>query len=169
MGQNDKLDSELNSELDRLLKEHHFFAGMDPTIVEKLSECAALERFKAGQTIFREGSLATRFYLIRHGGVVLEIHVPGRDPIVVDTLGEGDVLGLSWLVAPYHWAYDARAEQATEAISLEVACLRGKYDNDPALAYELFKRYIPVMADRLAATRRRIIDKARASRLTEVK
>ena len=165
MGQDDKVDSELG----RLLKEHRFFAGMDPAIAEKLSECAALEHFKAGQVIFREGSAATRFYLIRHGSVVLEIHVPGRDPIVVDTLGEGDVLGLSWLVSPYHWAYDACAEQATETISLEVACLRGKYDNDPALAYELFKRYIPVMADRLAATRRRIIDKAKASRLTEVK
>ena len=156
-----------NEELGRLLKEHRFFAGMDSAIVDKLSECAAPEQFKAGQYIFREGSVADRFYLIRHGGVVLEIHVPGRDPIVVDTLQAGEVLGLSWLVSPYRWAYDARAEQATEAISLEVTCLRGKYDNDPALASELFKRYIPVMADRLAATRRRIIDKAKESRLTQ--
>lgn len=156
-----------NEELGRLLGEHRFFEGMDPGVCDRLSECATLEQFKAGQYIFREGSLADRFYLIRHGSVVLEIHVPGRDPIVVDTLQAGEVLGLSWLVSPYRWAYDARAEQATAAISLEVACLRGQYDNDPALASELFKRYIPVMADRLAATRRRIIDKAKESRLTQ--
>ena len=156
-----------SEEIGLSLKEHRFFAGMDPAITDKLIDCATLEQFKAGNYIFREGSAATRFYLIRHGRVVLEIHVPGRDPIVVDTLEEGDVLGLSWLVSPYKWAYDARAEQATEAISLGVACLRSKYDHDPALAYELFKRYIPVMADRLAATRRRIIDKAKASRLAQ--
>ncbi len=156
-----------NEELGRLLVQHRFFEGMDPNVCDKLSECAALEQFRAGQYIFREGSPADRFYLIRHGSVMLEIHVPGRDPIVVDTLQAGEVLGLSWLVSPYKWAYDARAEQSTEAISLEVTCLRSKYDNDPVLASELFKRYIPVMADRLAATRRRIIDKARASRLTQ--
>lgn len=159
-----------NEELGRLLGEHRFFEGMNSGSCDRLSECATLEQFKTGQYIFREGSAADRFYLIRHGSVVLEIHVPGRDPIVVDTLQAGEVLGLSWLVSPYRWAYDARADQATEAISLEVTCLRSKYDNDPALASELFKRYIPVMADRLAATRRRIIDKAKESRLTrEVK
>ena len=156
-----------NEERACTLREHRFFEGMDPGICRTLSECAAPLQFKAGQYIFREGSAADHFYLIRHGSVVLEIHVPGRDPIVVDTLEEGDVLGLSWLVSPYKWAYDARAEQATDVISLDVACLRSKYDNDPVLAFALFQRYIPVMADRLAATRRRIIEKAKESRLTQ--
>jgi CRP-like cAMP-binding protein len=150
--------------LERLLKEHAFFSGLDLLVCETLAECAASEQFRAGEYIFREGSPATRFYLIHRGSVVLEIHVPGREPIVIDTLEDGEVLGLSWLVAPYQWAYDAHVTRPTQLVSLDAACLRGKYENDSVLACELFKRFIPVMADRLAATRHRIIEKAQASR-----
>jgi CRP/FNR family cyclic AMP-dependent transcriptional regulator len=155
--------------LERLLKEQAFFSGLDPLVYETLAECAAAEQFGAGEYIFHEGNPANKFYLVHHGSVVLEIYIPGREPIVVDTLGDGDVLGWSWLVPPYQWAYDARATQATALISLNAACLRGKYDNDSMLAYELFKRFIPMMADRLAATRRRIIEKAQASRSQEAR
>ncbi len=153
-----------NEELATLLQAHPFFADMGREVGATLAECAHSERFKEGDCIFREGSPANRLYLIVQGGVALEVHVPGREPIVIDTLTDGEVLGVSWLVAPYQWAYDARATRATRLIAMSAACLRGKYDNDPALAFELFQRYIPMMADRLAATRRKIIEKIQASR-----
>lgn len=154
-----------NSEtLESLLQAHPFFAGMSRAICATLAECAHGERFREGDYVFREGSPANRLYLILEGGVSLEARAPGHDPIVIDTLGDGDVLGVSWLVAPYQWAYDARVIRPTRLIAMNAACLRGKYDNDPALAFELFQRYIPIMADRLAATRRKIIEKAQASR-----
>ena len=44
--------------LDRALEEHPFFAGMDPAVRETIAGCAANERFKAGDFIFREGGKA---------------------------------------------------------------------------------------------------------------
>jgi CRP-like cAMP-binding protein len=153
-----------SEELEKLLQAHPFFADMGLKVCATLADCAHSEQFREGDYIFREGTPANRLYLILQGGVALEAHVPGREPIIIDTLEDGEVLGVSWLVAPYKWAYDARATRATRLIAMSAACLRGKYDNDPALAYELFQRYIPIMADRLAATRRKIIEKAQASR-----
>lgn len=149
--------------IDRLLKEHPFFQDMDPEVCDIIAGCAANERFDPGQYILREGGRADKFYLIRHGAVALEIHVPGQDPIIIDTLSDGDILGWAWLVPPYKWVYDARAQELTRLVSLDAECLRGKYEIDHNLAYVLFKRFIPVMAERLAATRRRMLEKPQFS------
>jgi hypothetical protein len=76
----------------------------------------------------------------------------------VQTLHEGDILGWSWLVPPYQWTMDCRAMQLTRVLSLDARCLRSKYESDPTLAYELFKRFVPVLADRLEAARLQLID-----------
>jgi CRP-like cAMP-binding protein len=154
--------------LNRLLKEHPFFKGMDPVVSQTLAGCAMNERFNVGEYLFREGGAADKFYLIRHGSVALEVHVPGHEAFVVETLGEGDILGWSWLVPPYKWVMDARAAQLVRAISLDVTCLRGKLDSDHTLGYEVFKRFIPVMADRLEAGRLQMIDMYGHSRTADM-
>lgn len=147
--------------LDRLLLEHPFFQDMDPEACRTIAGCAANERFNADDYIFREGTPANKFYLIRVGSVALELHVPGHEPVLVDVLEDRDVLGWSWLVPPYRWSYDARALRLTRLISLDADCLRGKYEHDRQLGFELFKRFIPVMADRLAATRERMLERVK--------
>jgi CRP-like cAMP-binding protein len=144
--------------LDRLLREHPFFAGMDPDSQRIVAGCAANERYEAGEYVFREGEAADKFYLIRSGAIAIEVHVPGREPVIMDTLGDGEVLGWSWIVAPYVWVFDARAVQLSRLVSLDAKCLRGKLEKDHSLGYEMFKRFVPVIADRLGAARMRLID-----------
>jgi ferredoxin len=50
--------------------------------------------------IFREGEEANEFYIIRNGKVSPEIISPGKEPIIIQTLESGEVLGWSWLVPP---------------------------------------------------------------------
>lgn len=144
--------------LDVLLKEHPFFVGMAPATCEIIAGCAANERFNLGEYIIRQGDPADKFYLIRHGSVAQELRIPGREPLIVQTLHDGDILGWSWLVPPYLWTMDARANRLTRVISLDARCLRGKYEDNATLAYELFKRFIPVMANRLEAARLQLLD-----------
>ena len=144
--------------LDRLLKEHPFFDGFDADALELLAGCAANERFAAGEFIARERSKADKFYVIRHGDVALEIRVPGREPLIIETLHEGEILGWSWIVPPFTWSYDVRAVNLTRAISIDAVCLRNKCDADHSLGYEIYKRVMPVVAQRLAAARLRLVD-----------
>ena len=144
--------------LARLLAEHPFLQGLQPEHIELLTGCASNVRFDSGQFIFREGDEANHFYIIRHGKVALEIYAPGKGPITIETLEEGDILGWSWLFPPYHWHFDARAVELTRAIALDGKCLRTKCDEDPSLGYELVKRFSHVLVDRLQATRMKLLD-----------
>lgn len=144
--------------LEPILAEHPFLAGFAPAHHALLAGCARNHRFNAGTYLFHEGDPAAEFFLIRQGKVALEIHAPGREPIVFITLGAGDVVGASWLLPPYRWMFDARAVELTRAIGLDATCLRGKCDADHDLGYEMMKRVAPILASRLQATRLQILD-----------
>ena len=144
--------------LDRLLKEHPFFKDFDAEGLAILAGCASNERFSAGQYIFREGGGADRFYIIRHGSVAVEIQIPGRDRLIIQTLHEDDILGWSWMLSPHRWSYDARALTLVRAVSLDATCLRGKCDVNHELGYHLMQRIILVMAERLAAMQLQLAD-----------
>jgi CRP-like cAMP-binding protein len=144
--------------LEHILAEHAFFAGFSPEHSRLVSGCARNHRFDAGAYLFHEGESANEFFLIRHGQVALEIVSPGQMPIVVATLGEGEIVGASWLVPPYRWMYDARATALTRAIGIDAACLRGKCEADHHLGYAMMKRFLPILVQRLHATRLQLLD-----------
>ena len=144
--------------LERILSEHPFFKGLEEPYLQLLVGCASNVRFNAGEVVFREGEEANRFYLIRQGKVAVEMFAPSRGPIILQTLGEGEVLGWSWLVAPYLWRFDGRAVELTRAIALDGECLRGKCEEDHDLGYELMKRVSLVMEKLVQATRMQLAD-----------
>ena len=144
--------------LEPYLAEHPFLKGLDPRHLNIIVGCASNVRFDAEQYILREGEEATNFYIIHHGKVALEIFTSDRGPITIQTIGEGDVLGWSWLIPPYQWHYDARAIEPTSAIALDAKCLRIKCEEDHDLGYELLKRFTRVITQRLEATRLQLLD-----------
>lgn len=144
--------------LEPILSEHPFLKGLKPEHLKLLVGCASNVRFNAGQYLFREGEEANQFYMIRQGKVAVEIHAAGRGPITVQTVGEGDVLGWSWLIPPYRWRFDARALELTRAIALDGKCLRTKSEEDYDLGYELLKRFSNIIVERLEATRLQLLD-----------
>jgi CRP/FNR family cyclic AMP-dependent transcriptional regulator len=144
--------------LEEIVKEHPFFAGLTAEHADLVAGCAKNHRFDAGDYLMREGDPADEFFLVRHGRVALEISAPGRAPIVFATLGEGDIVGASWLVPPFRTMFDARAMELTRAIGIDAACLRGKSDADHDFGYEMMQAFLPVLAKRLQATRMQILD-----------
>ena len=105
--------------------------------------------------LFREGEPANEFFLIRQGTVALETARAGHARRWSSRpLGEGEIVGASWLVPPYRWSYDARA------VDLDP---RHRHRRRPAcatnarpithLGYEMMKRFLPVLVQRLQATR----------------
>jgi CRP/FNR family transcriptional regulator, cyclic AMP receptor protein len=144
--------------LEPILREHPFFAGLADDYLRLLTGCARNHRFEADDYLFHEGQPADEFFLIRHGKVALEVHVPGRVPMVFATLGAGEIVGASWLVPPYRWMFDARALEPTRAIGIDAACLRSKCDADHDLGYALMQCFLPAFVKRLHATRMQMFD-----------
>ncbi len=144
--------------LSYILAEHPFLKGLKPAHLDLITGCATNVRFNAGKYIFREGEQANQFYILREGKVAVEIYGAQQGAITTQTLEGGDILGWSWLVAPYKWRFDARAVELTRAIALDGKCLREKCEKDHDLGYELLKRFSRVIAERLEATRIQLLD-----------
>ncbi len=144
--------------LERLLREHAFLKGLSAEQASFLVGCASNVRFGAGEFLLREGGDANAFYLIRRGHVALEIDVPGRGAVQMESLGPGDVLGLSWLVPPYRAQLDARAVEPVVALAFDGQCLRGKLDADHDLGFALAQRMFEQAYHRLERVRLQRLD-----------
>ncbi|MGE5273050.1 MAG: cyclic nucleotide-binding domain-containing protein [Verrucomicrobiota bacterium] len=144
--------------LDAVVAESPVFAGLDQKYLELIAGCAHNTGWEAGQYLFHEGDQADTFYLVRHGRVMLEVFVPGRGPLTVETIDEGGVVGWSWLFPPHRWHYDARALDVVRAVAFDGTCLRGKCNDDHTFGFHLLCRFTPIMVERLEATRLQLMD-----------
>lgn len=144
--------------LEDLISSSTVFAGMQPSHLELIAGCARNQHVAQDCLLLREGEPADVFYLIRRGIVALEVHSPGRGSLLIETLHPGDVVGWSWLFAPYRWQLDGRTREPCDLVAFDGACLRGKCEEDHELGYELMKRFAANLVDRLQATRMQLLD-----------
>ena len=144
--------------LERIIAECPFFAGLEPAYLNLIVGCASNVRFDAGSYVFREGTPADTFYLIREGKVTVEIFAAHRPSMVVATIGEGEILGWSWLLPPYVWKFNGKAVHNVRAIALDGKCLRRKCEENHDLGYEVLKRLVQVIEHRLDDARFQLLD-----------
>jgi CRP/FNR family cyclic AMP-dependent transcriptional regulator len=144
--------------LEQLISASSIFAGMTPSQLQLIAGCGRNQHVEGGTLLLREGEPADTFFLIRHGKVSLELHAPAGGPLVIETLDDGEVVGWSWLFAPYRWHLDGRALSPCSLVAFDGACLRGKCEQDHELGYELMKRFAANLIDRLQATRLQLLD-----------
>ena len=160
---NTDLEQPSSKQLATLIAGHAFLKGLSSPHVEVLAASAMLKDFAPDEIIFREGDPANRFYLIESGRVKLETSKNEQKPVLLQTIGAGDVLGWSWLFPPYYWHFDARAAEATKAIFFYGTRLREQCEQDHDLGYELMKRMAGVVINRLQSTRRQFLERQRAT------
>lgn len=144
--------------LDALLGESPVFAGLAREQLELIGGCGGNVAFAAAERLFREGDTADTFFLVRHGLVELDADVPNHGQLHIETVGPGEIVGWSWLIAPYRWQFTGHAVEPVRAIQFDGACLRRKCAEDPQLGYDLMMRFTQVLVDRLQATRLKLHD-----------
>ena len=144
--------------IDQLIAGVPVFAGLERSQLELIAGCGHNEHVPEGTLLLREGDPADTFFLLRSGTVALEVHAPARAPLRIETLAAGDVVGWSWLFAPYRWQLDARALSSCGLVVFDGACLRGKCEQDHELGYQLMSRFAAALVERLQATRFQLLD-----------
>ncbi len=140
------------------LTAHPFVRGMREEHIARLSQVTRYISVPARHRLFDEGGTADRFWLIEAGQVALDLHVPGHGPLIIETLGRGDVIGWSWLFPPFEWLLGGVTMQATQAFELDGRAVREMCETDSSLGHELTRRLITVVVRRLQATRIRLLD-----------
>ncbi len=144
--------------LTEILRRHPFLAQLSDAHMEILVGCASNVQFSEGAYVIQEGQAANKFYLIRSGRVALTVQDNPRGPIRIQTVGPGEVLGWSWLVAPFRWHFSGVAVADVHAFALDGECLRTKCSNDHDFGFEMMSRLVRVIERRLEATRLQLLD-----------
>ena len=144
-------------DLERVLKSHPFLTDLEPEHLQFLVGCTKNLRFRAGEYLTREGDLEQTLYLLRQGTVSIEVPRPGGEPICIETLGAGDILGVSQLT-PTHAHLDCRARDTVLALAIDNACLHRKMNEDPRFGYAISMRLLERTYERLSRARLQHLD-----------
>lgn len=132
--------------------------GLRPDGLEFLESVATDVEFENGSVIFDEDEPADSFYLIATGKAGLEVSFPAREPSLIETLGPGEILGVSWLFPPHRWNWTARSLAHTRAVAFDARAVRDQCGRDPDLALHVYRTVAAEAVKRLHATRVRLLD-----------
>ena len=134
-------------------------ADLSDEQLQQLASTGHAVTLQAGHRLFREGEPAHGCWLLHDGRVALDITVPGRGQLVVQTLGRGDVLGWSWLVPPHRWHFSAVVLQTVACHrNWTPPCSATSLTATRASDYPLTQGLFTAVVQRLQSTRARLLD-----------
>lgn len=143
---------------DDLLDHAEFFRGLGTEPLSYLASIAEDCHYRQGEVIFEEDGAADTFYVFSTGRVGLELTAAARPPVVIQTLGPGDLVGLSWLFPPHRWNWKARALIDSTGLVFDAATARGRIEQDPELRHELYELVAREALRRLHASRTQLLN-----------
>jgi CRP-like cAMP-binding protein len=140
------------------LRSHTIFSDLDLAHIEILAEHVTEKTFAAGDMLFRQADSAEHFYILMDGLIKVEVPSIMGPALVVQTLGANEVLGWSWLIPPYKWTFEAKAEQESKVLEFDGKALLQHCEKDNNFGYALMKRFTGLMSQRLHAARMKMMD-----------
>jgi CRP-like cAMP-binding protein len=139
------------------IAEHPFLWGMKPEHIDIIGRGARERSFEPREVIFHQGEPASRIYLIEDGKIALEAHGPDGRHLDLQTLGPGEVLGWSWLFAPFVWTLQAHVLEPTRVTILDGAHLLVACEENHDFGYALMRRVAHLVVQRLETVSRQIL------------
>ena len=147
------------TDIKQLLMDKGVFAGLPEGHLAVLAEHATERALAADDVLARQGEEAKAFYLILEGALVIEVPAIAGPRLEITRLHEGEVFGWSWLIAPYTWHFHARAAAGgARVIEFDGKALLERCEADPGFGYPVLRRFSELMARRLDAAQRKMMD-----------
>lgn len=137
---------------------HPMFIWLNETEKKTLLLLAAEHQFAANSYLFKFNEPTETFHIITSGQVLLESYLPNRGIVPIQTLRPNEIVGWSWLTAPYRWQFSARALEDTTTLGFNTREVRDLMERDHNLGYSLYKYFFHVVAERMQAARLQLIN-----------
>ncbi len=147
-----------NQSITEYLLTHDFFSELNKDFLTLLCESVNTLDIKKGQVLFRQGERADKFYIIRNGRISVQIPAIMGPTLEIQALSTDQILGWSWLISPYQWHFQAKAEEDSELLEFDGIILLEQCEKEPKFGYELLKRFAALMSERLDASRQKMMD-----------
>ena len=110
------------------------------------------------ELLFKEDDEARRFFIIENGIMALEAIRPAKPATTIQTLGVGDLLGLSWRLTPHRWMWSARAMTDVRLAVFDAAIMRAACEFDTDLDRLIWEIVAREASKRLHHTRVQLLD-----------
>ena len=140
------------------LSVHEFFYEFSDDVLKFLCECSSSREIKKGQFLFRQGENADKFYVVRSGRISIQMPAIMGPTLEIQTLGKDQVLGWSWLISPYKWNFQTRAEEDSELLQFDGIAILARCEQEPKFGYELLKKFAALMSVGLNAARQKMME-----------
>ena len=140
------------------LSAHEFFSEFSDEDLKFLCECSRTFEINKGQILFRQGENADKFYVVRSGRISIQMPAIMGPTLEIQTLDKDQVLGWSWLISPYKWNFQTKAEEDSELLQFDGTAILARCEQDPKFGYELLKKFAGLMSERLNVARQKIMD-----------
>ncbi|MFA5924436.1 MAG: cyclic nucleotide-binding domain-containing protein [Methylococcaceae bacterium] len=147
-----------NQSTTEYLSAHEFFSGFSDDVLKFLCECSSTREIKKGQILFRQGEHADKFYVVRNGRISLQMPAIMGPTLEIQTVDKDQVLGWSWLISPYQWNFQTKAEEDSELLQFDGTAILARCEQEPKFGYELLKKFAALMSVGLNAARQKMMN-----------
>jgi CRP/FNR family cyclic AMP-dependent transcriptional regulator len=135
-----------------LLANVHMFEGLQPAYLKRIAGIGFRERHPGDTTIFSEGAVGDRMYLILSGAVRISREVPGMGEEALAVLRPGNYFGEMALIDDAPRSADAKAHESCEVFVIRKEDLEDLLFVDRDLAYDLLWNFVRTLSGRLRQT-----------------
>ena len=142
----------LPGEAMELLSKVHMFEGLQPAYLKRIAAIGTRENHASGTTIFSEGAVGDRMYLILSGAVRISREVSGMGEEALAVLRPGNYFGEMALIDDSPRSADAKAHETSEVFVIRKEDLEDLLFVDRDLAYDLLWNFVRTLSGRLRQT-----------------
>lgn len=135
------------------IQNQSLLGGLPSSVIDELVDAATAQTHDTGTILFRYGDAASSFYVLTSGRVVMEVPAIQGPNLELHEIGPGELLGWSWLIAPYKWSFQARVRETSELIAFDGERIRARCEADHEFGYAILSRFTSLMSQRLEAAR----------------
>jgi len=118
-------------------------------MLDKMVPIIDMLKFDEREAIFRQGDIASRFYMLRRGKILLEKRISDKITVSVGTVKAGFSFGWSAMLDGGLYTSDAICSEPCEIFSVRREKILPLMDTNPTMGYIISQRLLRVIKKRL--------------------
>ena len=130
------------------LKKIVIMTHLKEDMLDRIISITDFLKFEDQETIFRQGDIANRFYMVKRGKVLLEQRIAEKITVSVGSIKPGFAFGWSTMIEEGYYTTDAVCAEPCEIFSMRGNKIRALCEKDPYMGYLLSLRLLVILKKR---------------------
>lgn len=130
------------------LKKIVIMTHLKDDMLDRIISITDFLKFEDQETVFRQGDIANRFYMVKMGKVLLEQRIAEKVTVSVGSIKPGFAFGWSTMIEEGNYTTDAVCAEPCEIFSMRGNKLRALCEKDPYMGYLLSRRLLVILKKR---------------------